>query len=121
MVGVRGGREVVHDSDTRELKILELLFAHEFFRRFGSRTWVLLRGFRSFDLRFHIFTFPAACHAYSVTQIVQIAADSEEKLWREEHQALAARRCGRTGRAGRITPRIEDSATRARCSAKMPP
>src|SRR5260370_26346774 len=68
MVWMSGGSEIVHDSDTRQLKILELFFAHKLFRSFGSRAWFLLRRFGSFDLRFDVLAFPAACHAYSVTQ-----------------------------------------------------
>ena len=35
VVGMSGGGEVVHDADTRELKILDLFFAHKLFRSFG--------------------------------------------------------------------------------------
>src|SRR5260370_40671020 len=59
--------------------MLELVVADGLFRGFGSRICFLLRCFRSFGLRFDALAFPAACHAYSVTQIVQIAGESEEK------------------------------------------
>src|SRR6266550_3595382 len=90
MVGMSGGSEVVHDTDTGQLKVLALFFAYELFRSLGSRTRFLLRCFRSFDLRFDVLAFPATCHAYSVTQIVQIARDSDGKVTKEKSGAGGA-------------------------------
>ena len=36
VVGMSGRGEVVDDADTRELKILDLFFAHKLFRCFGA-------------------------------------------------------------------------------------
>src|SRR5712672_1152830 len=95
------------------------LLAHQLFRALVTRARFLLWRFCRFDLRFDVLAFPTTCHAYIVTQNPQIAGISVEKK-RDKHQAPAALRCGSTGNAGRITPRMVDSATRARCSAKTP-
>ena len=85
------------------MKILELFVAHELFRGFGSRICFLLRCFRSFDLRFDALAFPAACHAYSVTQIAQIAGESEEKRFNAEDSER------RRGERGDVLQKVCDS------------
>src|SRR5882762_158895 len=118
MVGMSGGSEVVGDANARQFKIFARLFAHKLFWSFWSRPRFLLRRFRRFHLRFDVLAFPAPRHIYSLTQVGPTVGDSYGKV--AKNQAPAARCCGRTGRAGRITPRMVLSATRARCSAKTP-
>src|SRR6266403_559828 len=95
------------------------LLAHKLFRSFWSRPRFLLRRFRCFHLRFDVLAFPARCHSHILTQIGLTMARFITKRC-EKTQAPAARRWGRTGSAGRITPRMVLAATRARCSAKTP-
>src|SRR5215467_9151609 len=93
VIGVGGGRQVVGDASAGELQVLDLL----------RSCFPILAPYFYFDIlqrRFCVF--------------------SGGKFREGRTQALAARLCRKTGSGERMTPRIVDSATRARCSAKMP-
>jgi len=119
MIGVLGGFEVVDYASARQLQILALFFAPHLIIALRTRTWVFVRALICFDLRFDCLALPTSRHIDILTHPRLLRVLDLEKSFGCATQALAARRFG-TGKRWLITPRRADSATRARCSAKMP-
>jgi hypothetical protein len=71
VIGVGGGREVVHDARAREEQVPEVLVALLLLRGLGPVPRACFVAFLGFNLRFYAFAFPAPGHGYSLTQTWQ--------------------------------------------------
>jgi hypothetical protein len=133
VVGVGCGGQIIGDAGAGHLQIVDALLPQMLLDTLLSVFCRRLAGFNGFDLRFDVLTFPASGHAYIVAQSVRtmtflIGASFVRELrvrvscesFGTVGYAPAARARGRIGRVECITPRIVLSATRAKCSAKIP-
>ena len=129
MVGVGCGGEIIGDAGAGHLQIVDALLPQMLLDALLSVFCRGLAGFNGFDLRFDVLTFPASGHAYIVAQSVRtmtfLIGASFGREFRASFETVsyapAARARGKIGSVEWITPRIVLSATRAKCSAKIPP
>ena len=129
VVGVGSGCKIIGDAGAGHLQIVDALLPQMLLDALLSVFCRRLAGLDGFDLRFNVLTFPASGHAYIVAQSVRtmtfLIGASFGREFRASFETVgyapAARARGKIGRVEWITPRIVLSATRAKCSAKIPP
>src|SRR5262249_21924711 len=121
VVRIAGILEIVQNAGPRKLQLLTFAVPFLLF-------WIALAllGLShdapgSLHLGFHILAFPAPCHILFAHTDAAPGSCSEGHPGKRPDSALAARRSGMPGRAGRLTLCSVASAPRARCSAKTPP